>query len=309
MNGERNQRRAAAVARSAFTERRRQRRAAARVLMRARTRTALTREQRAYDPLTRGRHGRLGKLAIAFGALVAAVGAHVAVLVAGHVLGTPVAVLRRRIEQTVRVEVRESPRPPPPPMVEEKKPPPPVEKPQRPPPVKVARPVTPPAPAPPRAPVRVVGISLESTTEGGNGPAFAVGETRAGETAARAPDPSAAPPVTGPVATTSPNAVASRIPVAGVTIVKPRVKGEPKKPRYPELLKAQGIESDVEMLVSIGADGKVTKIKIIAPAQNDEFNREARTTAESEEWEPATRDGVPIPYTIPRTYRFRLEDQ
>ncbi|HVR62313.1 MAG TPA: energy transducer TonB [Polyangia bacterium] len=294
---------------SAFTARRRQRRAAARLLMRARTRSALTPEQRAYDPLTRGRHGRLGKLAIALGALVAALGAHVAVLVAGHVLGTPVAVLRRRIEQAVRVEMREPPRRPPPPVVEEKQPPPPAPKPVRPQPVKVARPATPPAPAPPRAPVRVVGLSLESTTEGGNGPAFAVGETRAGETAARAPEPRPAPAVAGPVATASPNAVASRIPVAGVNIVKPRVKGEPRKPRYPEVLKAQGIECDVDVLVSVGADGKVTKVKIITAAPNEEFNQAARAAAEGDEWEPATRDGVPFSYTINRTYRFRLEDQ
>lgn len=278
--------------------------------MRALTRQALTTEQRAYDPLTRGRHGRLGKLAIALGAVVAAVGAHVAVLVASHVLGTSATVLRRRLQQSVRVEMREPP--PPPPVVEAKKPPPPAPKLAAPPPPKLAKAAPPPAPTPhPKAPVRVVGLSLESTTEGGNGPAFAVGETRGGETAPRAAEPRpTAPtetlPAGAPVRT---NAAATRIPVAGINYSAPKPKGERRQPPYPELLKAQGIEGDVGVMVSIGADGNVTKVKIVTPAPYDEMNQAARATAEHQEWEPALRDGVAIPYTLSYTYRFRLEDQ
>jgi hypothetical protein len=39
------------------------------------------------------------------------------------------------------------------------------------------------------------------------------------------------------------------------------------------------------------------------------MNEAARIAALAEEYDPATRDGVPIPYAIPFKYRFRLEDQ
>ncbi|HEX3695363.1 MAG TPA: energy transducer TonB [Polyangia bacterium] len=294
-----------------FTERRRLRRAAARVLMRARTRQGLTAEQRALDPLSRARVRPLARAAIAVAALLIAAAIHVAVVGIGRLIGGNESGRRERIEQTVRVEVREPP-PPPPPPVEEKKPEPPPEKPLRPPPIKAAKQPPPPEAPPPKAPARIVGLSLESTTEGGNGPAFAVGTTRAGETAERAQVPQEAPrQAPAPVAAPAPvkNAVASRIPVAGVSYVPPQFKGGRKEPPYPPLLKTQGIEGDVGVMVSIDPTGKVTKVKVIAPSTYDEMNESARATAASQEFEPATRDGAAFPYTLTYTYHFRLESQ
>ena len=309
--GENGPRRSPANPRPPFAERRRQRRAAARVLVRSRTKRGLTAEQRALDPLARRRRSRLAKAAIALGALLAAAAIHAGVVGIGALIGGRESGHRERIEQTVRVEVREPP-PPPPPPVEAKKPEAPPEKPVRPPPMKVAKQPPPPETPQPKAPPRIVGLNLESTTEGGNGPAFAVGNTRAGETADRAQAPQQAPaqapaPVAAPAAVK--NAVASRIPVAGVSYVPPQFRGGRKQPPFPSLLKTQGIEGDVTVMVSISASGKVTKVKLIAPSPYNEFNDAARAAAESQEFEPATRDGVAFPYTLTYTYKFRLEDQ
>jgi periplasmic protein TonB len=171
-----------------------------------------------------------------------------------------------------------------------------------------------PPPATPKA-VRIVGLSLESTTEGGSGPSFAVGNTRQGETAERAvapkditppPESTAAP--TNSTGSGKGNQVASRIPVAGVKYELP-TRRHPKNPPYPSTLKSQGIEGDVPVLVSIDATGKVTAVKILKPSAYPEFNEAARLAALAEEFEPATRDGAPIPYPLSFTYRFRLEDQ
>ncbi len=235
----------------------------------------------------------------------------IAVVAAGFVIGGKEHGRRENVEQTVRVEVREPPAPPPPPPPEEKRPEPPkpepiVKKAATPPPkAKV------PAPEPKGPPPRVVGISLDSTVEGGGGPAFATGETHNGQTAERAAAPK--PPTEAPAPSPTPapvaqsrNQVASRIPVAGVTYTQPK-RRRPHEPAYPETLKAQELEADVKVMVSIDADGKVTKVKIISPSPYPEFNQAAEKAAHEEEFEPATRDGNPIPFTLSYTYRFRLE--
>ncbi len=181
-----------------------------------------------------------------------------------------------------------------------------------------------PAPAeapPPEAleakPLRVVGLSLEATVEGGGGPAFAVGQTRMGETARRAADPErkteptadiAEPTAPAPTTAIGANRVASRIPTAKVSYQMPKRK-RPRLPAYPATLKSQGVEADVTVMVSLDASGKVTDVKIISPAPNAEFNEAARAAALAEEFEPALRDGVPVAYTLSYTYRFRIEER
>jgi TonB family protein len=158
----------------------------------------------------------------------------------------------------------------------------------------------------------VVGLSLESA--GGEGPAFAVGNTREGATAARATRPEdVVPGGTGPADSPTrepvpaPNQVASRIPVAGAKYTLPR-RVRKLVPAYPETLKAQGIEADVTVSVKLDVRGQVVAVKIVKPAAYPEFNVEAERTARQEEFEPATRDGAPIEYQLSFTYRFRLED-
>ena len=145
--------------------------------------------------------------------------------------------------------------------------------------------------------------------EGGDGPAFAVGTTRAGETPERAaPGPTQTAPVGSvPRPTESPNQTASRIPVAGVKQTLPKRK-RPRLPVYPSALRSQGVEADVTVMVSLDEGGKVTSVKIIAPSTHSEFNEAAQTAALQEEFEPARRDGTAVPYTLSFTYRFRIED-
>jgi protein TonB len=221
----------------------------------------------------------------------------------------------------VKILVRQKP---PEPLLEKKpEPPPPIEKPDRippkiakaPPPEKKPEPPPPPTKAPP---VRVVGLSLESTTEGGAGPTFAVGNTRAGETATRAVAPKDVSPVPpepapNPIVARGPgksNQVASRVPVAGVKYENPKPRGGNKlKPPYPPTLRSQAIEDDVTVLVAIDATGKVTSVKLIKPSQYPEMNESARATALEQEWDPATKNGEPMPQSLSYTYRFRLEDE
>jgi periplasmic protein TonB len=203
-------------------------------------------------------------------------------------------------------------RPPEPAAENMPEPPAPVEAPTRPPP-KVAKLPPPPATLPPTkaAPVRVVGLSLESTGEGGDGPSFAVGNTRLGETEKAAvapkgplPEPASASPATGPARS---NQAASQIPVGGIKYEKPKPRKTPD-PEYPADLKSQGIEADVMVLASIDVDGKVTSVKVIKEAPYPAFNEAARAAVLTYEYEPATRAGVPTTYQLSFTVRFRLKD-
>jgi protein TonB len=250
-------------------------------------------------------------------ALGASLVAHV--LVVGSGIGWRLIRPPTPVHDEVKIEVRErpaekKPEPPPPP------PPPPAEKIPPPPPRVVRKALPPPEAPPPREPakappVRIIGLSLESTTEGGEGPGFAVGNTRMGETDRKAVAPSAVKPATieaaplaAPSGPATVNQVASRIPSAGVKYGLPRRRNK-KEPPYPVTLESQGIEADVTVMVSIDDRGRVTAVKLIKEAPYPEFNEAARTTALAEEFEPATRDGVPIPYSLSFTYRFRLKEQ
>jgi protein TonB len=221
----------------------------------------------------------------------------------------------------VSIEVREHEAPKP---EKEPEPPPPEPEPEAPRPKQKApllvpeeqKPEEEPEKVPDTPPMRVVGLSLEATVEGGGGPAFAVGQTRLGETADRAVDPNYKAPDKAPVAKpqqkvvtkkSTPNRVATRIPTAKAKITLPKRK-RPTKPPYPSELKAQGLEARVTVLVTLDETGKVTSVKIIVPSPYAAFNEAARRAALAEVFEPALRDGVPIPYTLSYRYDFRIED-
>ncbi len=313
-------------ARAPLVARKRRARAEARARIEARTTAALTPAQRAQDPLARGRASLGARFAKGAAGLLGSAALHLALVGVGLVLGGTQLGRREQIDQAVKIEVRERPpEPPPPPVEAEPGPPespavptPPAPAPPRP---KIVRkapppPVAPPPPTnepPPKTPPpRVVGLSLESA--GGEGPAFAVGNTREGATAARATRPEdVVPGGTGPADSPTrepvpaPNQVASRIPVAGVRYTLPR-RIKQVKPEYPATLKAQGIEADVAVSVKIDARGQVVSVRIVGPASHPEFNAAAEQAARQELYEPATRDGAPIEYQLSFKTRFRLED-
>jgi TonB family protein len=166
-----------------------------------------------------------------------------------------------------------------------------------------------------KPPPRIVGLSFESTVgEGdGEGPAFAVGNTRLGETERVAANKDDVPkerpaPVQGTEKPTTANQAATRIPSKGVTFTEAKFRGERLKPDYPPTLRAQGVEADVEVLVFIGATGKVPSVKILRESPYPEFNEAAKKAALAQEWEPMTRNGEPMPSTKKYSYRFRLTD-
>ncbi len=170
-------------------------------------------------------------------------------------------------------------------------------------------PPPPTAAEPPKAPKkvpRIVGISMGSTVQGGSGPAFAIGNSRYGVTEKTAQKAvNEAPTEEGPKKMVKRNRVASRIPVAGVKMERPKRK-KVIRPAYPEQYRSQGIEGKVTVELSIDSKGKVKKVRLVAPSQYQAFNDSAKKTAFLEDFEPALRDGEPVKYTLVFTYRFLI---
>jgi periplasmic protein TonB len=152
------------------------------------------------------------------------------------------------------------------------------------------------------SPRRIVGLSLESTTVGGSGPAFATGNTRMGATDRVAHDPTEA---SRPL--TQQNRISTRVPTAKATF-KPPQRVTETKPEYPSALRTQGIEADVVLAVVIAVDGTVKTIEVVKGPAAPEFAAAAVAAAKIERYEPATKDGVPIEQMITFTVRFRLTD-
>ncbi len=280
----------------------------------AHVRVPLSSEFRAH----RGLHRMPSWLRAAVGILVllVSVGLHVAFVITAFGISR-LSHQKTAARQQVAIEVREreaKPKEPPPPPKE----PEPEVKPERAIPLRQApqpKVETQPKEPPKAQPARVVGLSFESTVgEGpgeGEGPAFGVGDTRMGETAKTAAGPKEVPKQTinkGPT-TVKPvaNAVATRIPVAGVEFKQAKKKKE-VTPDFPPTLRTQGIEGDVPVIVWINEAGKVTAVKIVKESPYPEFNEAAKKAAMADEFEPATRNGVPMPTTVKYTVTFRLVD-
>jgi TonB family protein len=270
----------------------------------------------------RGQHRMPGWLRATLGVLILliSVGLHVGfVLMALGVgkLGGQPATDRQRTVIEMREHEPEKPRPPEPektPEPPKREPVPPVVAKQPPPAPKIEEP---PAKEPDKKPPpRIVGLSFESTVGDatGDGPAFAVGNTHLGETerVARMKEdvPKERPaPIRGTERPTVANQQATRIPTKGVTYTEAKVRGKQVKPDYPPTLKAQGIESDVEVLVFIDATGKVTNVKLLHESPYPAFNDEASKAAYAQAWEPALRNDEPMPSTKKYSYRFRITDE
>ncbi len=158
--------------------------------------------------------------------------------------------------------------------------------------------------APPvAAPLKLVGLALESTSEAGQGPTFAVGGTLDGvtaTTAARTPPVATAEPPAGP------NRAARGLPRPGSVLTPPRRLRE-VKPRYPDARRASGVEADVLLVVSLDAAGHVLSVTIGRSSHDDAFDDAARQAAREERFSPALRDGIPVSTTFSFTTHFRLD--
>jgi periplasmic protein TonB len=297
-----------------FVEKRAQRRAASRARSMAHVRIPIHTEFKPHHELRRMPSWLRGAIGIVV--LLASVGLHVGFVIMAFGVGS-LGARNEKERERLAIEMHErevkAKEPEPPKVPDLPKP-----EPER---VAVRAPAAPKIEEPPppepdkKPPPRVVGLSFESTVgEGdGDGPAFALGNTRMGETdtTAKAKDevPKERPaPVDGTEKPTVANQAATRIPSKGVTFTEAKYRKQ-VKPDFPQTLKAQGIESDVDVLVFIDATGKVTNVKILRESPYPEFNDAAKKAALATEWEPATRNGEPMASTKKYSYRFRLTDE
>jgi TonB family protein len=264
--------------------------------------------QRRHDPLCHRQKGRITRWSNRALWLAGSLIAHLTILASGTLAGaylTRQPVSQSEARQSVEVSVIERPPPELSPKPETrseravvKQPTPRRRRPAAPPPEPLA-----PKPAPThQRPRRIVGLSLGSTVTGGGGPAFAVGNTRMGETDRVADDPELASRTAVPR-----QRIASRIPTASVKFTPPE-KLVRIAPEYPPELKAQGIEADVVLVVTIAVDGTVARATVVKGASHPDFDRATLAAAQKERYRPARRDGVPVAHTIKLTARFRLTD-
>lgn len=232
-------------------------------------------------------------------------------------------------DETLTVAIVEPPPPPPPPPVAEEPPPPPPEpepeapkpkpkpkpepKPEKtepPPPDPTDVPPEPPPPTDKPPPRRIVGLSLESTVGGGDGPAFAVGNTRMGTTERTAEDTKevkSLPKTQAPPPPAKVNRAATRIPVADEKLVPPKYKKR-VEPKYPEAYRAQNLEGTVTVQLTVLEDGTTAEVKILKGSPYPEFNDAALAAARATTFEPATRGGKAVRHTLSFSYTFRFTD-
>lgn len=277
------------------------------------------------DPLRRPQTPPLLRLVWGIGAAIAAAGAHGAVLLilagAGRAFSARSAGPSERAAP-VRVEIKDVTPPPPAPTPPPEAEPVPVPAPKK---VAQAKPRTPkkvrpkqkapdgPVPAdpinqpttpqrpPPKKKVRrIAGLDLGSTVTGGQGPSFAAGNTRMATSDRVAADPKAVKPI----ADRSPRPY---VPSVGDRFEAPRMLRK-VRPAYPPAYRAQNLEADVVVLVRIDAKGKVRSVRVVQPAAEPAFNEAAQRAAEQTEYEPAKKNGLPVPYELRQTFKFRITD-
>lgn len=92
-----------------------------------------------------------------------------------------------------------------------------------------------------------------------------------------------------------------------VTVVPPKQTKFVQAP-YPPEAEAQGLQGEVTLVLEIDRTGKVTKATVAKPLGHG-FDEAAQAAALGFEFEPATRDGKPIPVRIEYHYRFTLTEK
>ncbi len=92
-------------------------------------------------------------------------------------------------------------------------------------------------------------------------------------------------------------------------IVMPVLKKN-AEPTYPPDALAAGLQAVVYLKIDVDREGKVTRAEVPEP-QGHGFDEAAKEAALKLEFEPATRDGKPIPVRIPFrfTFAFKLEEK
>jgi protein TonB len=155
------------------------------------------------------------------------------------------------------------------------------------------------APSPTPAPVIVTGITLESTSQGGN---FAVGtgNTLQGAPARSAAEPNAVKPYKAAEYATSAQVTELPVPLNAESV-------NLKKYYPPDALKA-GFEGDVTLRLLIDSDGTVAKVDIVSDPGEGLGAAAAKMVRIEYRFRPAKVNGVPVATTVPFTVHFIVPD-
>lgn len=171
----------------------------------------------------------------------------------------------------------------------------PVAPPARPPPVDTPPPpVTAPATGPATTTQPVFGVSMESTTGGGNGPAMQVGNT----TAPSAPT-TAAPKTSGDGGGRDASAPVAAIEVTKMPLPRGRCAGV-----YTEEAKAAAIEGVVVLDLTVDATGHTRDIKVVE-ALSHGLTEAAVAALKACTFDPGERDGLAVPVRV-RGFKIRF---
>jgi TonB family protein len=144
-------------------------------------------------------------------------------------------------------------------------------------------------------PPPVVGLDVASTVPG-EGPAFAIGNTRMGDTATIAADPELVEELPKTLAPPPAKVIAPK-------------RTRLVEPYYPMQYRRASIEDSVLVALTVGSNGMPNKLEIVQPSKYPLFNSSIRRAMMQDEYEPATVDGIPVEYTLNIRYNFRLHDE
>jgi len=184
----------------------------------------------------------------------------------------------------------EEPRPPPPKVVHER---PRAQRAQETPPTEAPKDVPPPDRPPTSADTTdtpVFGISMESTSQAGSGPAMPVGNTARPRAAAHADDAAAAE-----------KQLAAPVPEYQVTTMplpQGRCVGE-----YTDEAKRAGLEGVVVLALVVGADGRTRDIHVVSG--DPRLTDSAIAALKRCRFSPGEKDGTPVPVRI-REFKIRF---
>jgi TonB family protein len=216
--------------------------------------------------------------------------------------------LPRRVEPharpaTVAIRVVAPPPPEPPPEPPQPTPPPPRAVPHEPPRVRPTRapapppPATPPPESPPPEPTPgtgasttpVFGVTMESTSQAGSGPALPVGNS-VRPSARREVGPVAAPALAPPVPAYE---------VTTMPLPQGRCAG-----RYTDEARAAAIEGTVVLDLVVGENGRVREVSVVSGLEYG-LTAAAITAVKECRFSPGEKDGTPVPVRV-RGFKIRF---
>ncbi len=81
----------------------------------------------------------------------------------------------------------------------------------------------------------------------------------------------------------------------------------PENPRYPERLKREGVEAELQVLFIIEADGTVSNL-VLHKSSDPRFDAVTRECVQRWRYEPARRAGKPVRVKVRVPVYFKLEE-